>query len=392
MNLPQTLRRTVLPSKKLASYVIRMYLGRFLGLLIGLTAMLQLLDLLAQTDNIMAADGATSASIIAYLGLRIPQLISQFVPFVALLATLLTLATLKQSSEIVIMKAIGLSPHQALFPIGVACFIIAASHFSFHETIVVKANAELDWWQDNDYAVDLPPNPGPRGIQWVADGTQLVKAENAIEVTDGLMLDRVTIYERADGVVLSSKILADFALYQKNKWTLHGVKRFNAQKYEFTSELVSQWDTDIDPTRFQLSKVRAKHLNVSELSRAIKVRAAQGISTDRLETSLLHKFSGPLSTILMPILGAVAGFGSTRRGSATLRIIGGMALGFTFFVTDNFMLAMGEFGVAPPWLAAWLPFGLFLIVGYALIFFTEEGTSPAKGRMKRKTKAAKYAG
>ena len=37
------------------------------------------------------------------------------------------------------------------------------------------------------------------------------------------------------------------------------------------------------------------------------------------------------------------------------------------------MLAMGEFGAAPPFLAAWAPFFLFLLVGYAVIFNTEEG-------------------
>jgi lipopolysaccharide export system permease protein len=55
-----------------------------------------------------------------------------------------------------------------------------------------------------------------------------------------------------------------------------------------------------------------------------------------------------------------------------------MALGFSFFVADNFMLAMGEFGVAPPFLAAWAPFCLFLLLGYTVIFYTEEGRPKLK--------------
>jgi lipopolysaccharide export system permease protein len=50
----------------------------------------------------------------------------------------------------------------------------------------------------------------------------------------------------------------------------------------------------------------------------------------------------------------------------------GMALGFTYFVADNFALAMGNLGAYPPLLAAWSPFFLFLLIGEAVLIRTEE--------------------
>ena len=50
----------------------------------------------------------------------------------------------------------------------------------------------------------------------------------------------------------------------------------------------------------------------------------------------------------------------------------GMALGFTYFVADNFALAMGNIGAYPPLLAAWAPFLLFLLIGEAVLIRTEE--------------------
>ena len=38
-----------------------------------------------------------------------------------------------------------------------------------------------------------------------------------------------------------------------------------------------------------------------------------------------------------------------------------MGLGFSYFIADNFALAMGNFGAYPPLLAAWGPFFLFLL-------------------------------
>ena len=98
-----TLRRFILPSTGLGYYMGKKYTFSFLMVLIGLVATLQLLDLMAHTDKILSADGATSRELFYYIYLRVPQLISQFIPFSALLATLLTLASLSQNSEIIII-------------------------------------------------------------------------------------------------------------------------------------------------------------------------------------------------------------------------------------------------------------------------------------------------
>jgi lipopolysaccharide export system permease protein len=87
---------------------------------------------------------------------------------------------------------------------------------------------------------------------------------------------------------------------------------------------------------------------------------------------LWHKLSGPLSTLLMPLLGAVAAFGLARSGALFLRAVIGMALGFTYFVADNFALAMGNLGAYPPWIAAWGPFLLFFLIGETVLVRTEE--------------------
>ena len=79
-----------------------------------------------------------------------------------------------------------------------------------------------------------------------------------------------------------------------------------------------------------------------------------------------------LSSVMMPLLGAVAAFGIARSGKLFVRAVIGMALGFAYFVADNFSLAMGNLGAYPPILAAWAPFLLFLLLGETVLFRTEE--------------------
>ena len=76
--------------------------------------------------------------------------------------------------------------------------------------------------------------------------------------------------------------------------------------------------------------------------------------------------------MLMRLLGAVAGFGIARSGQLFIRAVIGMALGFAYFVADNFALAIGNLGAYPPFLAAWAPFLLFFLIGEAVLLRTEE--------------------
>jgi lipopolysaccharide export system permease protein len=108
------------------------------------------------------------------------------------------------------------------------------------------------------------------------------------------------------------------------------------------------------------------------LMRRIAARGAAGRPTDEARSGLAHKVSGPLSTLLMPLLAAVAAFGLARSGQVLVRAVLGMALGFAYFVADNFSLAMGNVGAYPPLVAAWAPFLLFLLIGEAVLVRTEE--------------------
>jgi lipopolysaccharide export system permease protein len=49
-----------------------------------------------------------------------------------------------------------------------------------------------------------------------------------------------------------------------------------------------------------------------------------------------------------------------------------MALGFAYFVADNFSIALGNIGAYPPFLAAWAPFLLFLLIGELVLVRQEE--------------------
>ena len=70
--------------------------------------------------------------------------------------------------------------------------------------------------------------------------------------------------------------------------------------------------------------------------------------------------------------GAGVAYDTCHLEPGRVRAVIGMALGFAFFVADNFSMAMGDLGAYPPFLAAWAPILLFFLIGEAVLFRTEE--------------------
>ncbi|TPE61053.1 LPS export ABC transporter permease LptG [Sandaracinobacter neustonicus] len=358
------------PSRTLALYTARMFLMRTFAFLAGLALILMTLDLLGESARILAVPGNGEAELWKYVSIRMPQIIALFLPFSVLLATLLTFMTLNQNSEITIFKAAGISAHQILAPLMVAGLGIAALNFAFNERVLVRANAEYDRWKANEYRPLAPETRHNREV-WVRAGDDLWHAASATGQGTATLLKDVTVYNReADQLV--EIIRAEEATPNDRGWTLNMVRRFDVQTGRLQTLPQQTIISPATPQQFTTQGVNADHLPMWELVPAIAALKEAGKPTDQLVAKLNHKISGPLSAVLMPLLGAVAAFGLARSGKLFIRAVAGLALGFAFFVADNFAMAMADFGTYPPWAAAWAPFMLFLLVGESVLIRTEE--------------------
>src|ERR671912_2454886 len=168
-----------MPSRQLAIYAAKLFLTRSLAVLIALVLVLMTLDLLGESSKILRVPGNGEAELWRYVSLRVPLLISRFLPFSVLLGTLIAFAGLNQHSEVVAMKAAGISAHQILAPLIVASLGIAALAFALNETIVVKAARTVTAWTDNDYR-PIPPDSDLLSNVWVVVEDDLVRARQVV--------------------------------------------------------------------------------------------------------------------------------------------------------------------------------------------------------------------
>ncbi|MHA6722352.1 LPS export ABC transporter permease LptG [Sphingomonas sp. RS2018] len=359
------------PSRTVTLYMAKTFLVRIFAVVAGMALILQTLDLLSESGNILAQPGNGQAEILRYVSLRMPQIVSwPILPFSVLLATIITLSTLNQNSEIIALKAAGLSAHQVLAPLLVAALGVSIVSFSFNDRIVSRATATLDHWKDVDYG-PLPIDRGDRTNVWVRSGDDLIRVQHIRGRGDAAQLGGVSVYERNGGALVSITT-APSGRRDGDGWRLTGAQRFDVAAGRLQAIDSPVIGRGVRPDQFTLSSVNADGLSFGALKSAINDLSEAGRPTKALEGTLWHKLSGPLSAVLMPLLGAVAAFGVARSGKLFIRAVIGMALGFAYFVADNFALAMGNLGAYPPFLAAWAPFLLFLLVGEAVLIRTEE--------------------
>jgi lipopolysaccharide export system permease protein len=359
------------PSPTIAAYTARMFIVRTLAFAIGLVAILQTLDLLTESSKILAVAGNGDAELLRYVRLRLPQLISQFLPFSVLLGALVTMGTLSQNSEVVIFKAAGLSPHQILLPMIMAALGIAVLHFAFNELLLVRTNSELVRWERAGYARDAATEGADLTDVWVREGREIIRADSVTGEGPATRLNGVRV-DRREASRLRQIITADRARPDDGAWLLENVRIFTVMDGSLTRQPTLRLAQGVEPERFTMRAPDPDRTDILSLWHRIRALEAVGRGSESLRVALYHKISLPLSAVLMPLLGAVTAFGLARSGKLFARAVVGMALGFAYFVADNFMVAMGEFGAVPPLIAAWVPFLLFFLVGEAVLFRTEE--------------------
>ncbi|MEO0030818.1 MAG: hypothetical protein RIS94_576 [Pseudomonadota bacterium] len=360
------------PSRTMMRYIAKTFAVRIVAVLLMLVLVLQMLDLLSESGHILSAPGNGQAELLTYASLRIPQLISRFLPYSVLLATIITLMTLNQNSEVIAMKASGLSAHQILAPLFLVAGVTSIATFAFNERVVTRSTATLKAWQDVEYG-KIPTDSDVKSNVWLQDGPNILFARSVEGRGPATRMTDVSWYRRDPTGMVTEIVRSPAAVYAAPGWRFDRPSAFDVQSARRTASVTPVvYAKSVEPAQVIIRKANPDGESLPMLSRSIQAIRDAGYRTSELDGKWWHKLSGPLSAVLMPLLGAVAAFGLARSGRLFVRAVIGMALGFAYFVVDNAALAMGNFGGYPPFLAAWAPFLLFLLIGETVLIRTEE--------------------
>ncbi|HEY4162822.1 MAG TPA: LptF/LptG family permease [Dongiaceae bacterium] len=356
---------------RFSRYILRVFFAQFAILLVSFTALLQIFDLLSNSiDVLQRADGRFS-ELLLYAVLRLPEIVSFLVPFVVLMAALMTLGKLERDNEILAYKASGAPYNAVLLAFLPAVTLVAAFHFVVADQIVPRSINEMV--RRNIY-VDISSKDNDTPV-FIQDGRRIVEVASVEK--HGSVLKELKIYSRSPTGILSDQIQAKEADYdvKKHQWSLHEVWTAQIQTNRGTQPVYSDaqiWDSHLTPAEFS---------NLIEMPQAMTLAKIWNFATSTdvgvrptyfYEAWLQKRIALPVSSILMILLAAPVAHGVYRRDRGLAAGIAiGFGLGFLYFVADGLVMSLGESGAVPPVVAAWMPILVFASVGGAWLIRIE---------------------
>ena len=145
---------------KLTIYVMRTVALRILAAAAILLAILQILDLLDVTTEILDR-GLGLGGVAYYATLRFPRLLEQVAPLSVLAGGLFAFSQLARESAVIAMRATGVSVYRLVGMAAPAAAAMMLLDYATVELIAPRTAPILEaWWRDT--APKTPATPGPR--------------------------------------------------------------------------------------------------------------------------------------------------------------------------------------------------------------------------------------
>jgi len=304
--------------------------------------------------------------LLQYVLLRSPSLIETVAPLAGLLGALTALVTMAKNSEVLAMRAAGrsvLSLVGGLVSVGTALAILL---FLFSELVVVRTNGALEDWRDAGFKSEGQA-PADGENSWLMEDTTIIRVGHVIR--GGTELVNVRLLKQGDDAEITDIIDIDRAVWTNDHWDVSGILRVGGTALNTPTPL--DWKTSLRPEHFMRFANHPNELSLTALQEYVGNVAIGSRPQYFYDTWLHQKIAGPIVLALMPLLAAIAAFSHHRQGSAVLTVVWGITLGFLFIIIDNMILAMGQFGSLPPFMAAWLPLILFATLGVWIVFSFE---------------------
>jgi LPS export ABC transporter permease LptG/LPS export ABC transporter permease LptF len=362
----------------LDEYVIREFLNTFFLVLSGFVMLMLVFTFFELVGDILRNHIALS-TVGAYLVNLTPSMLYQISPLAVLIATLVTFGVLNRNSELIAMKATGISLYRLVVPIVSIAAILAVSLFLFDEFYLPQANRRQEALRS--IIKGRPPQTFLHPEQKWIFGQPHAGEPGRIFYYQFFDPDRnefanLSLFEFDPSTfALSRRVFAsrvfwdsDAATWRfQNGWQRE-IEGPNVTQYrEFTQTTFSEIHEE--PSYFKKESLQSQEMNFGQLDHYIRDLRQSGFDTMRLRVALWHKLAYPLIAVVMAILAIPFALSMGRRGSLT-GIAVAIAVALAYWVVDGLFGAMGTVNYLPPPLAAWSSDILFGLAGGYLLLRT----------------------
>jgi len=332
----------------------------------GLLGIITLFALMEEMENIEDDYFFMDAAI--YIAYTTPRRFYELIPYAAMIGALLGLGTLANNSELVVMRASGVSIARISWSAIKPALLLVVIGLAVGEYVVPITERIGQHNREKILSDHLLPEYG----YWYREGDTYMHFK---EVQQEGVLIGVTHYIFDQQYRLVRTLYADRAVYHDvsdtdKYWLLEDiiVTDLSEDVTEIDSFPSMQWNTDVDPDLLRSEiLIEPDKLAITELKAKVDYMHKQGLNTQKYQLAFWQKSLQPLATIGLVLVAISFVFGPLRQVSMGLRIVAGLIIGFAFKIIQDILTpASMVFGFAPM-LATMIPIMLCFICAALLI-------------------------
>lgn len=349
---------------KLSWYVAKTLLGMILISITLLVGLEFLFSFVAEVRHVGTGDYNTTKAV-CFILLGLPSHIAELFPMAALLGTLLGLGLLASRSELIVMRAAGLSKGDIILAVCKLAIWLIIFIWFLGEMVAPS----LDKFAAEQKTVALSSGQALKTKHgaWIRDGDHFIHIQR---IDANGHLEGITRYELNSQMELQKASFARYADYEKDHWILHDIKEtlFEKDKTSRNHIAVQNWESHIDPNVLGLMGVKdLDDLSLTGLWQTIRYRKANALDAKPYQLAFWQKISRPLATLVMMFLAIPFIFGPLRSATMGLRMLVGVLVGFAFYTFNQLFGPLTLVYQIPPILGALLPTAFFLGFGLFLL-------------------------
>ncbi len=363
----------------LDAYILREFVGMFLLILAGFGVLMVVFTFFDLVGDILRNHIAL-AIVGEYLLNLTPWLLYEIAPLAVLIAALVTFGVLNRNSEIVAIKATGISLYRLVVPVVTVAACLAVCLFLSDQYYLPQANRRQEALRN--IIKGRPPqtylNPNEK---WIFGQKPLPGEPGRIFYyeffdPDSNEFANVSVFEFDPTTFqLTRRIFARRAVWSdqthgwlfQNGW-VRDIEGANVKAYRAFVETAFP-EIHAGPDYFKKEDIQSQEMNFGQLNHYIRDLRQSGFDTKRLSIQLWDKLSYPLIAVVMAVLAIPFALSMGRRSSLT-GVAMAIALALSYWVVNLLFEAMGNVNYLPAGMAAWSADVLFALAGGYLLLRT----------------------
>jgi len=297
---------------------------------------------------------------IEYSLLQIPGRMFELLPISALIGSILGLGILSGTSELIAMRAGGVTVNQITVAVLEAALVMVAISFLLGELVVPKT--ERIAYERRSVAISKDIALESRYGLWMRDGQSFI---NIRKVLPDARLADIYIYEFDDDYRLRVTTHARSAEFTGQAWRLRDIEQSEISDEGVVSRRIAEalWRSLLGPDQIAAVPIRPEALSVLGLVRYLRYLQGNGLNSTRYVFALWNKFVYPLSALVMVFVSAVLVLGPLRWMTLGPRLLTGVVVGIVFYIVQQTSMQMGLVYEAAPYVPILGPPLAFLGLG-----------------------------